>query len=78
MSAKLKKLIIISSVIAAVIAIAAGVTVYLLDFSPVDTEAAAAARMAPVTASVSSSVRSAGLVEAGMASTAVTTQPGNR
>lgn len=43
MSAKLKKLIIISSVIAAVIAIAAGVMVYLLDFSPVDTEAAAAA-----------------------------------
>nr|DAJ69203.1 MAG TPA: hypothetical protein [Caudoviricetes sp.] len=39
---------------------------------------AAAVRMVPVTALVSSSVRSAGLVEAGMASTAVTTQPGNR
>lgn len=42
MSAKQKKLIIISSVIAAVIAIAAGVMVYLLDFYPVDTEAAEA------------------------------------
>lgn len=43
MSAKQKKLIIISSVIAAVIAIAAGVMVYLLDFYPVDTEAAMSA-----------------------------------
>lgn len=40
MSAKQKRLIIISSVIAAIIAIAAGVMVYLLDFYPVDTEAA--------------------------------------
>ena len=36
MSTKQKKLIIISSVIAAVIAIAAGVMVYLLDFYPID------------------------------------------
>lgn len=43
MSTKQKKLIIISSVIAAVIAIAAGVMVYLLDFYPIDTEAAMSA-----------------------------------
>lgn len=43
MSTKQKKLIIISSVIAAVIAIAAGVMVYLFDFYPVDTEAAMSA-----------------------------------
>lgn len=43
MSGKQKKLIIISSVIAAVIAIAAGVMTYLLDYYPVDREAAKAA-----------------------------------
>lgn len=43
MSGKQKKLIIISSVIAAVIAIAAGVMTYLLDYYPVDSEAAKAA-----------------------------------
>lgn len=43
MSAKQKKLLIICSVIAAVIAIASGVTTYLLDYYPVDSEAAAAA-----------------------------------
>ncbi|MGN1303842.1 MAG: alpha/beta hydrolase [Oscillospiraceae bacterium] len=40
MNTKQKKIIIISAVIAAVIAIAAGVTVYLLDYYPADVEAA--------------------------------------
>lgn len=43
MSSKQKKLLILSTVIAAVIAIAAGVMTYLLDYYHVDTEAAAAA-----------------------------------
>ena len=43
MSGKQKKILIVCSVIAAVIAIAAGVMTYLLDYYPVDREAAKAA-----------------------------------
>lgn len=43
MSAKQKKILIISTVIAAILAVAAGIAVYLLDYYPVDEEAAAAA-----------------------------------
>lgn len=43
MSSKQKKILIISAVIAAVIAIAAGVMTYLLDYYPADSEAAVSA-----------------------------------